>query len=96
MGEYQEYFKDSHEMVRQTVKKFVDREIRPHVEKWEEEGLFPRDIYKKAGDAGLLGIGYPEEYGGSGGDIFLKIVAVEELMRCGSAGIVAGLGSFNE
>ncbi|MFC1884510.1 acyl-CoA dehydrogenase family protein [Thermodesulfobacteriota bacterium] len=95
MGGFQEYFQDTHEMVRQTVKKFVDREIRPHVEEWEEQGNFPAEIYKKAGDAGILGIGYPEEYGGSGGDIFLKIAAVEELMRCGSAGVVAGLGSLD-
>jgi acyl-CoA dehydrogenase len=95
MAEFQEYFQETHHMVRRTVQKFVDREIRPYVEDWEEQGKFPRELYRKAGDAGILGIGYPEEYGGSGGDIFLKIAAVEELMRCGSAGVVAGLGSLD-
>ncbi len=95
MNKYQEYFGETHNMIRDTVRKFVDREIRPHVEQWEEEGQFPRELYKKAGDAGILGIYYPEEYGGSGGDIFMKIAAVEELMRCGSAGVVAGLGSLD-
>ena len=88
MAEFQEYFEETHQMVRRTVQKFVEREISPHVEDWEEQGNFPIELYKKAGDAGILGIGYPEEYGGSGGDIFLKIAAVEELMRCGSAGVV--------
>ena len=59
------------------------------MEEWEEKGEFPRILYRKAGDAGILGIGYPEAYGGSGGDIFLKIAAAEELMRCGSAGVAA-------
>lgn len=95
MPRFQEYFEETHQMVRRTVQKFVEREIRPHVEEWEEQGNFPMELYKRAGDAGILGIGYPEEYGGSGGDIFLKIAAVEELMRCGSAGLVAGLGSLD-
>ncbi|MBW1735126.1 MAG: acyl-CoA dehydrogenase family protein [Deltaproteobacteria bacterium] len=92
---YQEYFGETHRMVRETVRKFVDREIRPFVDDWEEQGGFPRELYTRAGDAGILGIGYPERYGGSGGDIFVKIVAVEELMRCGSAGVAAGLGSLD-
>lgn len=92
---FQEYFGETHNMVRQTVKKFVEREIRPFVDEWEEKGEFPVGLYRKAGDAGILGIGYPEAYGGSGGDIFLKIAYIEELMRCGSAGVAAGLGSLD-
>jgi acyl-CoA dehydrogenase len=95
MGGFQEYFGETHKMVRDTVRKFVQREIKPFVEEWEEQGEFPRKLYGKAGEAGILGIGYPESYGGSGGDIFLKIAACEELMRCGSAGVVAGLGSLD-
>ena len=95
MGGFQEYFGETHNMVRRTVKKFVDREIRPFVDEWEEEGAFPRELYAKAAQAGILGIGYPEAYGGSGGDIFVKIASIEELMRCGSAGVVAGLGSLD-
>jgi acyl-CoA dehydrogenase len=95
MESYQEYFGEVHQMVRQTVRKFVEREIKPYVETWEEQGEFPREIYRKAGEAGILGISYPEAYGGSGGDLFLKIASSEELMRCGSAGVVAGLGSLD-
>jgi acyl-CoA dehydrogenase len=95
MSDSQEYFGEMHNMVRDTARKFVGREINPFVEEWEEQGEFPRELYEKAGEAGILGIGYPEDYSGSGGDIFLKIAACEELMRCGSAGVVAGLGSLD-
>ena len=95
MKGFQEYFGETHNIVRQTVRKFVEREIRPFVDEWEEQGEFPRDLYPKAGAAGILGIGYPEAYGGSAGDIFVKIAATEELMRCGSGGIAAGLGSLD-
>jgi len=91
----QKYFGETHHMVRETVRRFVEREIRPFVDTWEEQGEFPRDLYAKAGAAGILGIGYPEAYGGSDGDIFVKIAATEELMRCGSGGVAAGLGSLD-
>jgi acyl-CoA dehydrogenase len=92
---YQEYFGPAHQMVRRSVKEFVDKEIVPHIDDWEEMNEFPRDLYKKAGDVGILGIGYPEEYGGTPGDIFFQIAAWEEIMRCGSGGVAAGLGSLN-
>ena len=92
---YQEYFGPAHDMVRRSVKEFVDKEIVPHIDDWEEMNEFPRDLYKKAGDVGILGIGYPEEYGGTPGDIFFQIAAWEEIMRCGSGGVAAGLGSLH-
>ena len=92
---YQEYFGPAHDMVRRSVKEFVDKEIVPHIDDWEEMNEFPRDLYKKAGDVGILGIGYPEECGGTPGDIFFQIAAWEEIMRCGSGGVAAGLGSLN-
>jgi acyl-CoA dehydrogenase len=82
-------------MVRRSVKEFVDKEIVPNIEDWEEKNEFPRDLYKKAGDVGILGIGYPEEFGGTPGDIFFQVAAWEEIMRCGSGGVAAGLGSLN-
>ncbi|MFH0788796.1 MAG: acyl-CoA dehydrogenase family protein [Pseudomonadota bacterium] len=91
----QEYFGETHHLVRQTVRKFVDREIKPFVKDWEEQGAFPRELYQKAGEAGILGIGYPETYGGTEGDIFLKVAAAEEIVRCGSGGVAAGLGSLD-
>jgi acyl-CoA dehydrogenase len=91
----QEYFGSAHKMVRRSVKDFVNKEIIPYVDDWEELGAFPHELYKKAGDVGLLGIGYPEELGGTPGDIFFQIAAWEEIMRCGSGGVAAGLGSLN-
>jgi acyl-CoA dehydrogenase len=95
MPPYQTYFDETHQMIRETVRRFVEREIRPFVEEWEEKGEFPKSLYTKAGDAGILGIGYPEDYGGAGGDLFCKIASSEELMRCGSGGVAAGLGSLD-
>ena len=94
-ADYQEYFGRAHMMVRRSVKEFVDKEIFPFVDEWEEMGEFPRELYKKAGDVGILGIGYPEELGGTPGDIFFQIAAWEEIMRCGSGGVAAGMGSLN-
>ncbi|MEN5311236.1 acyl-CoA dehydrogenase family protein [Pseudomonas koreensis] len=96
MPAFQEYFDPSHQMVRDSVRRFVEREILPDVDAWEEAESFPRELYLKGGAAGILGIGYPEALGGSHeGDVFAKVAASEELMRCGSGGLVAGLGSLD-
>jgi len=65
------------------------------VEEWEEQGGFPRELHRKIGALGFDAIGYPEEYGGIRGDLFLRIVVAEELCRCGSMGLVASLGSLH-
>jgi acyl-CoA dehydrogenase len=91
----QEYFGKAHALVRKSVKEFVTKEIKPFIEEWEEAGEFPRELYKKAAAVDILGIGYPEEVGGTPGDIFFKVAASEELMRSGSGGLVAGLGSLD-
>ena len=90
------FYNDSHHAWRKELKKFVAKEIAPFVETWEEGGEFPRELYKKAGDFGLLGMGYPEKYGGTfeGIDIFHGIVTSEELAQ-GSGGIAASLLSLN-
>ena len=86
------YFSESHQIMRTQVRRFVAREIAPHVDQWEQEKTFPRDLYKKAGDAGFLGMGYPEAYGGTPCDIFHEVVYVEEIIRCGSVGLASSLG----
>jgi len=91
MDDTEQYFGESHNMVRQTVQKFIEREIKPFVEEWEEQNWFPKELHRKAGEAGILGIRYPEAYGGSEGNIFHKIASIEELMRCASVGVVLGL-----
>ena len=96
MSVYQEYFDANHQLLRDSVRRFVEREILPFVAEWEEAESFPRELYAKAGAAGILGIGYPEQFGGSHeGDLFAKVAVSEELMRCGSGGLVAGLGSLD-
>lgn len=92
---HDQQFGETQNIIRANVKRFVDQNIIEHIDDWEEQNEFPRELYKTAGDAGILGIGHPEEYGGSGGDIFCKIAASEELMRAGSGGLVASLGSID-
>lgn len=89
-------FDETHQQVRLTVQKFVGQHILPHIDDWEEAGEFPRELYKIAGDAGILGIGYPEAFGGSGeGDVLMKVAASEALMGSTSGGLVASLGSLD-
>ena len=90
-----EYFDETHRILRRTVARFVEKELKPYVEEWEEAGEFPRELYAKAAEAGVIGVGYPEEYGGGGGDIFHGVVVGEELIRCGSGGVCAGLGTHS-
>lgn len=95
MSLYTAYFNETHQQVRLTARKFVEQHIQPFINEWEEAGTFPRELYHLAGEAGLLGIDHPEELGGSGSDVFMKIAASEELMRAGSGGLVASLGSLD-
>lgn len=90
-----QYFTPDHVAFRQTMRAFVDRDIRPHIDAWEEAGRLPRDLYRKAGEIGFLGLIYPEEYGGSGADIFMQIAAIEELALTGAGGVGASLGSHS-
>lgn len=89
-----QYFNDTHEEVRRNIRRFVERHIQPHINEWEESGTFPRDLYALAGEAGILGIGYPEAWGGSfEGDVFMGLVAAEELLAAGSGGLFSSLMS---
>lgn len=92
--DFQEYFGKEHNMLRKAIADLVKKEILPNIDQWEEEGGFPRKIYKASAELGYTGIGFPEELGGVPGDVFLGIAAAEELMRSGSAGFVASLGSL--
>ncbi|HEA50954.1 acyl-CoA dehydrogenase family protein [Marinobacter antarcticus] len=91
-----DYFNDTHEQVRLSARKFITTHVRPYIDDWEEAGEFPRDIFRKAGEAGLLAAGFPEALGGMGeGDVFLKVAISEEFMRSTSGGFVASLGSLD-
>ena len=84
-------FKEEHQIFRQQVRTFVENELAPKVDQWEEEKLFPNSVFKQAGDLGILGAHYPEDVGGGGGDFWMSVVKSEELTRCGAAGVVMGL-----
>ena len=84
---------EEHEAFRDTVRRFVERELMPNAAAWDEAGEFPRELYRKAAAAGLLGVGYPEEYGGTPADHFFRIVSAEELARVGAGGLSASLFS---
>lgn len=91
---YDEYFTEEHNIFRATVRKFIEKEIKPHIEHWDEEGEFPVELYKKFADQGLMGLTYPAEYGGTPCDIFMYVIYTEEMVRgTGSVGLVSGLGS---
>lgn len=87
------HMNEGHEAWRASVRAFVSREISPYVHDWDEAGAFPRDLHVKAAEMGLIGLGFPENYGGVGEetDVFHTIIASEELARAGSGGLVAGL-----
>ncbi|KUI12714.1 acyl-CoA dehydrogenase [Mycolicibacterium acapulense] len=74
------------EQLRKTVRTFVEREVLPHVDEWERDGELPRDLHLKAGQAGLLGAGFPEAVGGGGGDGADAVVICEEMHYAGSPG----------
>lgn len=81
------YFTEEHEIFREQVRNFVEKEIHPHIDQWEQEELFPKSLYRRMGELGFLGIRYPEKYGGSGGDIWMTLVFCEELCRCRALGL---------
>ena len=86
-------FGDEHEALRETIARFVRAEVAPHVDEWEEAGEFPRDLFRRCAELGFLGLKYPEELGGQGGDHVHDAVWAEELAAAGaSGGIGAGLG----
>jgi acyl-CoA dehydrogenase len=85
---------EEHAALRQQVTRFAEKEIAPRAALFEQQGEFPRDLYRQAGEAGLLGVGFPVEWGGSGGDITHQLVAGEAMVLCGrSVGTAVGLGS---
>ena len=80
-------FTPEHEMFRDLVRRFVQDEITPHVDEWEERGKIPRELFRRMGELGLLGIEYPTQYGGAEADFWMTVVLTEELARCRSGGV---------
>src|SRR5438309_5545635 len=80
------YFTDAHEELRIHIKRFLEKECVPHLEEWEEKS-FPSSIFKRFGELGFLGLRYPPEYGGQGGDYFTAVVLSEEMAKAGLGGL---------
>ena len=78
---------DEHALLRRTVRAFVEKEIAPQVDAWEAAGRIPRAFWRRLGELGLLGLEFPVEYGGAGGDFLSSVVLGEEMARCRSGGV---------
>jgi acyl-CoA dehydrogenase len=85
------FYNAAHEAWRDALRRWVDYEIAPHATDWDEAGEFPRDLYARAAEIGLLQLGFPEAYGGVPSDPFMSIVTTQELARPGAGGIAASL-----
>jgi len=86
-------FTEEHEEFRAAVRRFVETELRPHAREWEEAHWFPNDVFGRLAELGYLGLKYEERYGGQGGGYVADAVFAEELARCGSGGLAAGIGA---
>lgn len=86
-------FTEEHEIFRKSVRKFIEREVTPYVEEYEERGETPRALFERMAELGFLGIKYPEEYGGLGMDLITEMVFLEELAKCGAGGVGAAIGA---
>jgi alkylation response protein AidB-like acyl-CoA dehydrogenase len=80
-------FSPEHDELRANIRSFVEKELAPHADEWEADKDFPDDVFTRMGELGLLGLSYPEEYGGAGGDYLCSIVLAEEMGRCRSGGV---------
>jgi acyl-CoA dehydrogenase len=86
-------FTEEHEEFRAAVRRFVETELRPHAREWEEACWFPNEVFARLAELGYLGLKYEERYGGQGGGYVADAVFTEELSRCGSGGVAAGIGA---
>ncbi|MGH2698456.1 MAG: acyl-CoA dehydrogenase family protein [Actinomycetota bacterium] len=89
-------FTEDHDELRNSVRSFVAKELRPRAEEWERAAEFPREVFARVGELGLFGMKFPEAVGGSGPDFVADAVVTEELARCGSGGVAASLGAHKD
>ncbi len=85
------YFTEEHNSFRQSFKEFLQKEVVPHIEKWEKEGTIERFIWKKVGEMGYFGLNTPEEYDGLDLDLFYTVIFLEELQKINSGGFAAAM-----
>lgn len=87
---------EEQKLFRATLREFVAREVTPHVEKWEEQGCVPRELFQKAGELGVFGLRMPKEVGGQALDFHFTRIAVEELVKCKAVGVCVSLMAHAE
>lgn len=92
-GKHPYYFTEEHDLFRTTFRDFLEKEVKPNVDQWEEDGYMPREIYKKFGDMGFFGLTFPEKYGGMDGDLWYNVIFDEEVARMNSGGFAASIGA---
>ncbi|MDQ6746476.1 MAG: acyl-CoA dehydrogenase family protein, partial [Candidatus Dormibacteraeota bacterium] len=86
-------FDEEHEAYRDSIRSFVSKELAPHAEEWESAEDFPDEVFRRMGGLDLFGNKFEEQYGGSGAGPIFEAVLIEELARCGSGGVAAGIGA---
>lgn len=86
-------YSEEHKIFRDSLKKFLEKEVVPHIEEWEEAGIVPRSVWKKMGEQGFLCTSVPEEYGGLGADFLYSVIVTEETTKSGFSGLTAALHS---
>ncbi len=87
------YFTEEHDLFRQTLRDFLEKEVRPNIDQWEQDGQLPRDIYRKFGEMGFFGMTLSPEYGGMGTDKWYNVIFDEEIARMNSGGFGASIGA---
>ena len=85
------YFTEEHDFFRKSFQDFLQKEVVPHIEKWEKTGTIDRFIWEKFGEMGYFGINYPEKYGGMDLDLFYTVIFLEELQKVNSGGFAAAM-----
>ncbi len=85
------YFNEEHDLFRTSIKQFIEKEVLPYANQWEEDKKIDRALFKKLGDQGFLGINHEEQYGGSNADLFYSVIYLEELAKCGYGGVSAAV-----
>jgi len=85
------YFTEEHQLFRESLKDFLQKEVVPHIEKWETSGIIDRSIWTKFGEMGYFGLSTPETYGGLGLDLFYTVILLEELQKINSGGFAAAV-----
>jgi alkylation response protein AidB-like acyl-CoA dehydrogenase len=83
-------FTEEHDALRESIRNFATKELAPHADEWEET-TFPDWVFRRMGELGFLGLSYPEEYGGQGGDYFASIVLAEEIVHARCGGLAMGI-----